>query len=171
MNKTVTDIEENKIICPKCFLIPEIDIFVGKDKTYVSYKCPNNHSGHSIPLSFFLKESFSTSKNLRKCYYCDNNSFVFCLACKKAICNDNKCIENHLINGNCNNSDIIAIQDINNICLILKEKVLNYCKTCKINFCKSCQQHSNHETFTLSEKITDQDIILFLKKLMMQKNN
>ena len=58
MNKTVTDIEENIIMYPKCFLIPEIDIFVGKDKTYVSYKCPNNHSGHSIPLSYFLKESF-----------------------------------------------------------------------------------------------------------------
>ena len=69
---TQTIIEDNKEYrCPKCSLIPFINIFTNENKLFMSIKCTNNHN-YSKTFDEMEKISKTNSISNYSCALCEN---------------------------------------------------------------------------------------------------
>ena len=142
---------KTNIICPKCPLIPIINITTTKEGTIIcEYRCPSFHMG-LIKLEEMIISSKKTKSKSKessiKCLLCkidlsqiNKNTLKFCGICKDYICDF--CIENH--NKTKSNHKIINYNKINSLCLIHANKIKFYCFTCLRNLCTKCIGHKNH---------------------------
>ena len=59
----------NILRCPKCFLIPLIELINDEKQLFIKYKCENNHE-EKILLEEFIKNSKMNSIYKNKCKKC-----------------------------------------------------------------------------------------------------
>lgn len=162
---------ETKIICPKCPLIPIINITTTKEGTLIcEYRCPSFHMG-LIKLEEMIKtpneKNKSKSKELAiKCLSCkedlsktNKNILKYCGICRNYICD--YCIEGH--NKVKSRHKIINYNKINSVCLIHGINIKFYCFTCLRNICTKCVGHKNHCFKQLEEIEPNKELIENMK--------
>ena len=158
---------KTKIICPKCPLIPIINITTTKEGTLIcEYRCPSFHMG-LIKLEEMIKtpneKNKSKSKELAiKCLSCkgdlskmNKNILKYCGICGNYICDH--CIEGH--NKVKSKHKIINYNKINSVCLIHGINIKFYCFTCLRNICTKCVGHKNHCFKELKEIEPNKELI------------
>ena len=138
-SKTQYILNNKEYRCPKCSLIPFINIFTTENKLYISTKCTNNHN--------YLK-SFDEIQTIFKtipisnyfCVLCENekkfsNVYYYCSNCYKFYC---------FIHGETHNlkegHKIFISKNIDSICTEHNgNTVIGYCKNHNKNYCKVCE--------------------------------
>ena len=158
---------KTKIICPKCPLIPIINITTTKEGTLIcEYRCPSFHMG-LIKLEEMIKtpneKNKSKSKELAiKCLSCkgdlskmNKNILKYCGICGNYICDH--CIEGH--NKVKSKHKVINYNKINSVCLIHGINIKFYCFTCLRNICTKCVGHKNHCFKELKEIEPNKELI------------
>ena len=159
-NKSNQDIinDEKILKCPKCVYVPEItDIFYNNNSAFLSYICRNcNLSEDNINIKEFFNKISVNKKSQYKCSFCfsyqNNNKFLmFCIKCKNIICNDNICQNKHNSLKECGyrNNFLISAYNLEMICSIHSEKLINYCITCEKSFCFECNEHNQHQNIPI----------------------
>ena len=129
--------------CPECPEQALLGTVIKDDKSYIKYKCRNQHM-KEIEIEEFLKEQ-NYSINTITCGYCLEQGINYCYNCKNAICEKKECIEKHnLLNHNKDQIHEILFYDF--FCPIHNNKYQCYCETCKIPLCINCPpKHYKHK--------------------------
>ena len=146
--------------CPKCFLIPFINISINENKLFMSTKCTNNHN-YSKPFDEMemmckaspilnytceLCKNFKEAKNFSNIYfYCSNCFKFFCL----------KHGETHSLKEG---HKIFINKKLDSICTEHEgTTVVGYCKKHNKNYCFLCQ-HFNENNNKFDEKLNEEQI-------------
>ena len=164
--------------CVNCYYIPLVSLIKDNDEPKISYICQctlNEKSKNKIIsiedfLNDFLKISLSSLMcNDDNCNNENDNEMIWCLTCNKSYCN--KCMKNH--KEKYPGHEIMELNKIDNYCRIHQdEKLVGWCKNCKVNICSPCiGVHDKCEYHLLSEMdVKKQDIKNYqssLKKLTL----
>ena len=87
-NTKIINNDNKEYRCPKCSIIPFINIFTNENKLFMSTKCTNNHN-YSKPFD----EIQNISKTNYSCVLCENennkklsNIHFYCSNCYKFYC-------------------------------------------------------------------------------------
>ena len=141
---------KTKIICPKCPLIPIINITSTKEGTLIcEYRCPSFHMGIVKIEEMIFNKNNKNKKHGFICETCqkkiseeiiNEKRFKFCGICKMFLCA--QCIEEH--NKIKTNHKILNYSEINNLCLEHQKNFKFYCFTCLKSLCTKCSGHSTH---------------------------
>ena len=91
-SKTKNLINNKEYRCPKCYLIPFINIFTNENKLFMSFKCTNNHSS-TKPFDEMQIMTKTNPISNHLCVLCENennkkisNIFYYCSTCYKFYC-------------------------------------------------------------------------------------
>ena len=147
-NTIIINEEENiktHIICPKCPLIPLINIISTKEGTLIcEYRCPSFHLGLVKLDEMIFNPNKKDKKYETKCKNCHKDiselGKKFCGICKIFLCKS--CVVEH--NKLKPNHKIIEKSEINNSCLEHGNKIKFYCFNCLKSICTKCLGHNNH---------------------------
>ena len=137
-SKTQNITNNKEYRCPKCYLIPFINIFFNENKLFMSTKCTNNHI-YSKP---FDEMQIITKTNLisnYSCVLCENeknnkisNVFYYCSVCYKFYC-FNHGEKHNLKEGH----KIFLSKNFDSICTEHNgTSVIGYCANHNKNYCK-----------------------------------
>ena len=123
--------------CPKCSLIPFINIFTNENKLFMSTKCTNNHN---------YSKSFDEMLNIIKtnpisnysCVVCENEKNFsdvdyYCSDCYKFYCSKHG--KTHNLKEN---HKIFFSKTFDNNCFEHNNTVVGYCKNHNKNYCIRC---------------------------------
>ena len=124
--------------CPKCSLVPFINILTNENKLFMSTKCINNH----IYLKPFeeMKIMCKTSPITKNsCAICENknkkkifsNNFYYCSYCYNFFCS-----KHAEIHSNKENHNIYCIKKFDSICIEYKgTSLVGFCSNHNKNYC------------------------------------
>ena len=137
--------------CPEkdCFLTPSVNITKNDNSNFIiNCCCRINHSKNNLSINEFLSLSDKRIDNIC-CNHCELNSnknknirLYYCYQCKKYICNQEKCNNEH--ETNCKNKILTELEKIDSDCLIHGKNLIYFCQDCNISFCNMCEEHKNH---------------------------
>ena len=155
--------------CPKCSLIPFIEISNNENKLFMSIKCINNH---------YYYEPFEKMEMLCKTgpisnYTCENcefetnekkkiSIFYYCSICFKFFCFKHG--ELHKLNEN---HKIFFSRKFDSICTEHEATVVGYCSNHNKNYCMLCD-HFDENYKKFDEKLNDEQIQFY--ENIMNKN-
>ena len=152
--------DDNYLHCPKCIQQSLFGINYKNNKTFIEYRCRNNHMGE-ITINKYYKEIENNSIYKMICKYCEklDENMKYCYECKDSFCSKKECVEKHNKN---NHNKIDFIDYFDKICVEhLKDQEL-YCETCKLNICVDCPTiHYKHRVIEIEE--LDEEIIEKIK--------
>ena len=159
-----------KIICPKCPLIPIINITSTQEGTLIcEYRCPSFHFGIVKLEEMIFNKNRKNKKHGFICERCKKDiseeklqsekRFKFCGICKIFLCG--QCIEEH--NKLKTNHRILVHSKINNYCLEHETKYKFYCFTCLKSLCTKCVGHTNHSFKDLKDIEPNEELLDKLK--------
>ena len=141
--------------CPKCSLIPLIEIINENNQAFINYKCENKHEG-KMSLEAFIEDSKKNSIFKIKCQKCqkepdDKKKFDICPICNIFLCTD--CSSSH---DNEKEHKTISIFGYDGCCLKHCNTFCYYCTVCSQNMCIYClnehKEHKNLNLFELNQK-------------------
>ena len=125
--------------CPKCSIIPFINIFTSENKLFMSTKCTNNHN-YSKPFDEDGKYFYNLISNY-SCVLCENennkqlsNVYYYCSNCNKFYCFKHGETDN-LKEGH----KIFFTKNFNSCCIEHNgNTVIGYCENHNKNYCIKC---------------------------------
>ena len=143
--------------CPKCFLVPFINISLKKDKLVMSMKCTNNHlySKNFDEMKMMCIKNQISNSICEKCEIENerNENNFYCSFCYKFFCFNHgelhKLRENHKVYFLNNNLDSICFEHNGKSCL-------GYCPIHNKNYCKSCLHYDENNKIIEEELNTEQ---------------
>ena len=126
--------------CPKCSLIPFINIFTNENKLFMSIKCTNNHN-YSKTFDEMEKISKINPISNYSCALCKNennkklsNVYYYCSNCYKFYCFKHG--ETHNLKEN---YKIFPSKNFDSCCTEHNgNTVIGYCKNHNKNYCTRC---------------------------------
>ena len=146
--------------CPKCSLIPFIDISINQNKLYMSTKCTNNHK-YSKPYEEMEMMCKSSPILNYTCELCEDykeskmfsNIYFYCSNCFKFFCLKHG--ETHSLKEG---HKIFINKKLDSICTEHEgTTVVGYCKKHNKNYCILCQ-HFNENNNKIDEKLNEEQI-------------
>ena len=158
--------------CPKCFLVPFINISFNENKLFMSTKCINNHT-YSKPFDEMQKMSKIGINSKFNCDICLNESnenknnfsniYYYCSNCYKFFC-----LKHGEIHNLKEKHNILINQKLDSICIEHQQtNVVGYCKNHNKNYCLKCN-HFKENNNLIDEGINDNQIKYYENK--MKKN-
>ena len=169
MSSNTQNIINNKEYrCPKCSLIPFINIFTNENKLFMSTKCINNHN-YSKPFDEMLN---IIKTNPISNYSCENennnnisNAFYYCSICYKFYCFNHGKMHNlkedHKIFF-CKNFDNNCFEHNGNT-------VVGYCNYHNKNYCLRCE-HFEENNKKIDEELKDDKINYYVNEMKKNEN-
>ena len=143
--------------CPKCSIIPFINIFTNENKLFMSTKCTNNHN-YSKTFDEMEKISKTNSISNYSCPLCENdkklsNVYYYCSNCYKFYCIKHG--ETHNLKEN---HKIFISKNFDSSCTEHNgNTVVGYCKNHNKNYCIRCN-HFNENNKKIDEELNDNEI-------------
>ena len=170
--QNILNIQEYR--CPKCSLIPFINIFNKENKLFMSTKCTNNHNY----LKFFDEMQIMSKTNPISNYCCNlcenrnnenkkilSNVFYYCSNCFKILClkhgETHNLKDNHKIFLNKNLDSICTEHDGNTL--------VGYCFNHNKNYCLKCNHYIENNN-NIEEELNDEQINLFENEMKQNEN-
>ena len=162
----------NEYRCPKCFLVPFINISTKENKLFMSTKCINNHSY----LKPFEEMKLMCESSLNSNIYCANcenknkvnkknlsNIFYYCSNCYNFFC-----LKHGQIHSSKENHKIFFNKKFDSTCIDHKEtSFVGYCFNHNKNYCFRCE-HFDENNQKFFEELNDAQIKNFENE--MKKN-
>ena len=156
--------------CPKCFLVPFIDISYYKNKLIMSMKCTNNHiySKNFDEMKMMCRTNHISNSICEKCEIENekNKNDFYCSFCYKFFCfnhgKTHKLKENHQVFFLNNNLDSICFEHNGASCL-------GYCQVHNKNYCKSCA-HYNENNKIIDEEFNEDQMKKYENEIKENKN-
>ena len=155
---------ENKIVeyrCPKCWLIPFINLSLNENKLFMTTKCTNNHnySNSFDEMKKILTQNTITNNICEKCEIENINKKIneieyYCSICFKFFCSKHG--KNHK-----HQNKIINIKNIDNICYEHSDNsIIGYCSNHNKNYCMFCS-HFNENNQKLFKILSEEEFKLY----------
>ena len=151
--------------CPKCFLVPFINLSNIDNKLFMSIKCITNDD-HNDSKPFDEMEKMCTcpiSNNF--CINCKSenkenkklsNNFFYCSKCLKFFCSKHGEIHNLK-----EKHEVFLNKNLNSICFEHNGKsIVGYCSNHNKNYCINCN-HYNENNKMIDEELNDNEIKKF----------
>ena len=157
--------------CPKCSLIPFIQIINEDNKVLMETKCLNNHI-YSKPFDEMQKLcKFSPISNCI-CENCEEkdkkkltNIFYYCSICYKFFCLKHG--ELHKLNAG---HEIFLNKNLDSICFEHNgPTVIGYCPNHNKNYCLKCS-HYKENNKKVDEELNDEEIKIYEKEIIKNEN-
>ena len=157
--------------CPKCYLIPFIQLYAKKNNLIMKIKCINNHE---FTNSIKELENKIEEKSLNKiiCNKCKVNikkelEFFYCINCYENYCNECK----NFHESKNKNHKLINIEMIDNNCFEHENNsCIGYCFNHNKNFCKDCS-HYKEIDINLFEELNENEINNYQKNILNNEND
>ena len=155
--------------CPKCSIIPFINIFTNENKLFMSMKCTNNHN-YSKTFDEMEKISKTNPISNYSCALCENdkklsNVYYYCLNCYKFYCIKHG--ETHNLKEK---HKIFFRKNFDSSCTEHKENsVVGYCKNHNKNYCFKCN-HFNENNRKIEDELNDDKIDYYENEMKKIKN-
>jgi hypothetical protein len=124
--------------CPKCFLIPFINVFVKDHKLMMEISCINGHKYLSEFEEIYKKTKINLDKI--KCYKCDTiiskykRLSFYCTKCQIFLCSQH--LNVHEVEKGTHN--IVEVFNMDSFCSEHNSTILGYCEKHKKNYCINC---------------------------------
>ncbi len=157
--------------CPKCSLIPFINILNNENQIFMEIKCTNNHN-YFKPFDEMKILCKSNKISKYSCFSCENKNeenknnfsvFYYCSNCFKFFC-----LKHGEIHSLKENHKIIFNNNFDNICFEHnKNSVVGYCKNHNKNYCIRCE-HFNENERKIDDELKNEEIKNFENE--MKKN-
>ena len=168
-SKTQNITNNKEYRCPKCYLIPFINIFSDENKLFMSTKCTNNHN-YTKPFDEMEKMIKTNLISNYSCVLCEKennkknfNIFYYCSNCYNFYCSKHG--ETHKLKEN---HKIFLSKNFDSVCTEHNRiSVIGYCKYHNKNYCKQCE-HYNENNKKLDENLNDSQINYYERE--MKKN-
>ena len=165
----INTIDNKEFRCPKCSLVPFINISTNNNKLFMSIKCINNHT-YSNTFDEMQKKCKINSILYYLCTICENENITsdsknlyYCSKCYKFFCSKHaeihKLKEDHKI--------FIIINFDNNCFEHNGNSVIGYCSNHNKNYCLRCE-HFEENSGKIENELKDSDIIYYENE--MKKN-
>ena len=159
------EFENYDMICPKCSLVPFINISNDENNLFMSIKCINDHN----ETNYFDKmenkcKSSSISNYL--CVSCKNrlnNIFYYCSKCFKFFCLNHG--EIHGLNGN---HEVFLNKNLNSVCFEHKKSIVGYCYNHNKNYCVNCN-HFKENNQKIDYELNDEEIKKYENEIKKNK--
>ena len=153
--------------CPKCSLIPFIQIINEDNKVLMETKCLNNHI-YSKP--FDEMQKLCKYSPISNCI-CDNceqnlsNFFYYCSVCYKFFCVEHGKL--HKLNIG---HEIFLNKNFDSICFEHNgPTVIGYCPNHNKNYCLKCS-HYKENNKKVDEELNDEEIKIYEKEIIKNEN-
>ena len=148
--------------CPKCFLVPFINIINKDNKLFMSIKCVNDHN---YLISFDEIENMCKTNPISNysCNICESenkenfnkltNNFFYCSKCLKLFC-----LKHGEIHNLKEKHEVFLNKNLNSICFEHNGKsIVGYCSKHNKNYCLDCN-HFKENNQKIDEKLNNEEI-------------
>ena len=172
--EVIKEIKFDSYSCTNCkseIELEKINFNGENNEDTIIFNCTGNCGKITISINEYFKKIIDNiylnekcsdcgKSQLRECLNNKNNIFIYCIECNKKYCNNCK--------ENCEHNDFIKINEINNKCLVHKNKELcSFCDDDKIQLCKNCINNGTHRDHNI---IDFNDIVIKNEEIEIFKN-